>query len=697
MSPAQVVLIGSAILVLGAAVAALTAQRRGAVGPLSFVFVLAASVLIFPAALSVLLADAQSVTGTLVDLPIIGAALSYQIDQLSALFLLIISVISTLVTLYSISYMRRYPDQDLRRYYPLLLLFFAGVVGVVCMADWLFFLVFWEFMTICSYFLVIFEKENRASLRAGIKYVIMTHAASALILIAIVVLWQTSQPHSFSFGAARAAIGELAVANPVLLHALLALLFVGFATKAGILPFGDWLPDAYPAAPSGASAAFAGAMANLAIYGILRVFLELPPAAPAICATWGIVIAVFGAASIFVGTITALAQDDLKRLLAFQMIGQMGYVLLGIGTGIYLLPHNVAMAALAVMAGVFHLVNGACYKPLLFFSAGSVVLRTGTRNLNHVSGLWAIMPATAGTALVGCMAMAGVPPFNGFASKWILYHVTILGVPEIPVFLLLGIVALFVSLVTLASLLKFLGSAFLGPSSASEEQTRAGDVPFTMQFPQFVLGLVCVGLGLVPMVALIGIHRAIGALGVFRAAPSAAGLLGGSWSGLSLTLFGEETTGVWLPMVGLAALVLASLLAYGFSRLGAAERRAVSIWHCGAVLGGRAARYVVVEPKTEPATADFESRYQAHGLYGAFKEAFRSIYPRVPLPRVPYPRGLMSIFDADTWLFQPMVRAGDWLTLRSSRTHSGVPQQYLIWQLVGFVVVLVTIALWAGR
>jgi hypothetical protein len=147
----------------------------------------------------------------------------------------------------------------------------------------------------------------------------------------------------------------------------------------------------------------------------------------------------------------------------------------------------------------------------------------------------------------------------------------------------------------------------------------------------------------------------------------------------------------------MAALVLASLLAYGFSRLGAAERRAVSIWHCGAVLGGRAARYVVVEPKAEPATADFESRYQAHGLYGAFKEAFRSIYPRVPLPRVPYPKRLMSLFDADTWLFQPMLRAGDWLTQRSSRTHSGVPQQYLIWQLVGFVVVLVTIALWAGR
>ncbi len=696
MSPAQVVLIGSAILVLGAAVAALTAHRREAVGPLSFVFVLTASVLIFPAALSVLLADAKSVTGTLIDLPIIGASLSYQIDQLSALFLLIISVISTLVTLYSISYMRRYPDQDLLRYYPLLLLFFAGIVGVVCMADWLFFLVFWEFMTICSYFLVIFEKENRATLRAGIKYVIMTHAASALILIAIIVLWQTSQPHSFSFGAARAAIGELAVANPVLLHVLLALLFVGFATKAGILPFGDWLPDAYPAAPTGAAAAFGGSMTKLGVYGLLRVFLEMLPASE-FSSVWGIVIAVFGTGSIFIGTLTALAQDGSKRLMSFHVIGQIGYMLLAIGTGIYLLPINPALSMLAVMGGVFPLVNHVCYKALLFFNAGSVLLRTGETNLNRMSGLGKVMPLTCITAVIASLSIAGLPPVNGFASKWLIYHVTVLGVPGLPVFLILGIVAFFVSLVTLASFLKFLGGAFLGEASLEEEEAAKGDVPLPMQIPQVALACLCVGFGLVPMLPLAGIHRAVGALGVFDPVPSLGGLVGGSWVGLQLSLFRGEASGVWLPVMGLAALVLASLLAYGFSRLGAAERRAVSIWHCGAVLGGRAARYVVVEPKTEPATADFESRYQAHGLYGAFKEAFRSIYPRVPLPRVPYPRRLMSLFDADTWLFQPMLRAGDWLTQRSSRTHSGVPQQYLIWQLVGFVVVLVTIALWAGR
>jgi NADH:ubiquinone oxidoreductase subunit 5 (subunit L)/multisubunit Na+/H+ antiporter MnhA subunit len=253
---------------------------------------------------------------------------------------------------------------------------------------------------------------------------------------------------------------------------------------------------------------------------------------------------------------------------------------------------------------------------------------------------------------------------------------------------LLGIIAVFISLVTLASFLKFFGGAFLGECFLPLERAREGDAPFSMQLPQVVLALACIGFGLVPMLALAGVHRAIGSLATFAGGPSLASLVGESWLGLRLSLFDGVETGVWLPMAGLAAVVLASALAYGLSRAGGAQRRAVSMWHCGAQLNGVEARYVVVEPKTEPATAEFESRYRAHGLYGAFIEAFRTIYPTVKIPRVPYPRSFMSIFDAEAWLFRPLVRAGGWLTDRFSRTHSGVPQQYLIWQLVGLVGVI---------
>jgi hydrogenase-4 component B len=410
---------------------------------------------------------------------------------------------------------------------------------------------------------------------------------------------------------------------------------------------------------------------------------------------WGIVIAVVGAGSIFVGTLTALAQDDSKRLMSFHVIGQIGYMLLGIGTGIYLLPTRPALAMLAIMGGTFHLVNNVCYKALLFLTAGSVLLRTGEVNLNRMSGMWRIMPLTGVAALVASLSIAGVPPFNGFVSKWIIYHVTILGIPELPIFLLLGIVAIFVSLVTLASFLKFLGGAFMGESSLSADKSGPGDVPFAMQFPQMALAGLCVGFGLVPLLPLTGIDRALRALGAFPGAPGVGSLVGGSWGGLQLSISDGGVAGVWWPLAGMAALAVASLLAYGLSRLGGATRRMVRVWYCGALLDGARERYLVVEPKREPATAAFEARYQAHGLYDAFKKAFQSIYPTVRLPRIPYPRRLMSLFDADFWLFQPMVRSGDWLTRRFSRTHSGVPQQYLIWQLAGLAVVLVAIALWA--
>ncbi|MBE9565762.1 MAG: hypothetical protein IMF16_03305, partial [Proteobacteria bacterium] len=236
MNAAQLVLIGAGILAGGAAVTALISSQRKTVGPVAFLFVLSAGILVFYSGLSVLMSNQAVATGTLLTVPTLGAELVFRVDQLSALFLLIISVISILTTLYSIGYMVRYRDQHLIRYYPLLQLFFAGIIGVVCMADWFFFLIFWEFMTLCSYFLVIFEKDNPVSLRAGFKYIVVTHAATALMMIAIIVLWKAGGSHSFSFAASKVGMAELAASKPVLLHLLLALWIVGFGTKAGVLP-----------------------------------------------------------------------------------------------------------------------------------------------------------------------------------------------------------------------------------------------------------------------------------------------------------------------------------------------------------------------------------------------------------------------------------------------------------------------------
>ena len=203
------------------------------------------------------------------------------------------------------------------------------------------------------------------------------------------------------------------------------MIFLGFLVKAGGFPFGMWwLPDAHPAAPSPVSALLSGAMIKLGLYGILRVFLSLMPPGPWLL-PWGFVIATFGTLSLFFGTMAALVQLDSKRLLAYHSIGQVGYMLLGFGLGLALLERDPALAAVAIVAGLFHLLNHACFKGLLFLNAGMFEVVTGERDLNRLGGLNKVVPLTAACTIVASLSIAGLPPFNGFSSKWLLYHASV--------------------------------------------------------------------------------------------------------------------------------------------------------------------------------------------------------------------------------------------------------------------------------
>jgi hydrogenase-4 component B len=671
MTPIQAIIYALAVLVIGAAVTAVTARSRRASALLAVVFVaVAAALILWGAAVRLGSAGAGLSGPVLARVEGLGAELAPAVDPLSALFLLVIAVMAFLSTLYSTGHLRVYGEEHPARYYPILLIFFAGVMGVVVVRDWFFFLVFWELMTVCSYFLVVYEKENPVSLRAGLKYVVTTHVATLLMLIGAVVLWHTAEPHSFSFAASAEALGKLGAARPVALYAVLALWLVGFATKAGILPFGDWLPDAYPAAPTGATAAFAGTMTKLGIYGLLRVFVELLPVSPA-SAVWGVVIAVLGTGSIFVGTITALSQDNVKRLMSFHVIGQMGYMFLGIGMGVYFLPTNPKLALVALLAGVFHLLNHVIYKSLLFFTAGSLQLRARTLSLDAMGGMAKVLPATALAASIGALSIAGVPPFNGFSSKWLIYQVSVIGGIGFPLFLLLGLTAMFISLVTLASFLKYLGAAFLGQRSEHAASVSEGrqEVPLTMQAPQVVLGACCLAFGLFPMGPLTVIGKAIGSLGAELSGVGLPSALGTSALGLSFAPDGT-VAGVWNPVVSSIALVICVGLAYGLGRLAQAPSRVVPVWHCGV--------------EVSPATGHFH----AHGLYEPFRRAFERVYIKTGTPKTAYPVALTRIFDFDAWLYGPLVRAGGRLAARVSRSHVGVPQWYLAWQVIGMVLVL---------
>jgi hydrogenase-4 component B len=674
MTPVQAVMNAVAVLIMGAAVTAIVSRSRNAVAYLALLFVTVASALaLWAGGASLAGAESGSAPATMAVVSGIGASLTLDVDRFTAFFLLIIGVVAFLSTLYSTSHVRIYQREHPARYYPILLLFFAGVIGVVSVQDWFFFLVFWEFMTICSYFLVIYDKEDPGVLRAGFKYIVITHVATILILVAAVVLWHAAEPHSFSFAATEQAMGKLGEAAPIVLHVLLALWLIGFATKAGILPFGDWLPDAYPAAPSGASAAFAGTMTNLGVYGLLRIFVDLLPGSQ-FSVVWGVVIALLGTGSIFVATLASLSQGNAKRLISFCIIGQMGYVFLAIGMGIYFLPANPKLALIGLLAGLFHLMNGVFYKSLLFFTTGSLRYRTGARDLGMMGGLARLLPVTAVMAGIGALSISGMPPFNGFASKWLIYQVSVIGGIGFPLFLLFGLTAMFISLVTLAALFKYLGAAFLGqPSQHVAHLTEnRNEVPASMQAPQVILGLCCIAFGLFPMLPLTAIYRAVTSLTTAVSGATLSGALGASALGLTLTPDGA-VAGVWHPLASTVALIICVALSYGIARLAQAPSRVVPVWYCGVDLPQRL------------------GHFHAHGFYEPFRRAFERVYVTTGTPKAAYPTTLAKVFDVDAWLYGPLVKAGSRVAERFSRSHVGIPQWYLVWQVVGMVLVLLVL------
>jgi hydrogenase-4 component B len=674
MFSSELIFYAIVILTAGAVVTAAMARNRSTGGWVALLFVAFAAAMSAVVALPVLVngEPAGYVSGIII--PGLQAELSFTVDALSALFLILIAIVAVVATLYSIGYMESYPRENLARYYAPLLLFIAGMIGVVSVSDWFFFLVFWEFMTLASYFLVIFERENPVSLRAGFKYFLITHVATALMFAAAIITWKASAVPGFDFLFARQSMETMAHARPWLLHLVLALWFIGFGTKAGMYPFGDWLPDAHPAAPSSVSAMLSGIMIKLGVYGIARVFLWtiMPALSHDAVIVWGLVIAAFGVASAVIGSIVAVQQNDCKRLLAFSSIGQMGYILMGLGMGISFLRIAPLFGALALLAAFYHLVNDAMFKSLLFFNAGSVVYHTGTRDLNQIGGLSQVMPAAAATAVVGALALAGLPPLNGFVSKWILYQSAILGGLRYPVFVGLGLIALFVSVVSLAYAMKFVGIAFMG-KAAPAPSAHGRAIPWTMNVAQVVLAAICVGIGLAPAAVASGLY------GILRG--SAAGLaersqvLGGTAWTLSLAP-GGTTTAAWNPVLMLVLFGGLIVVSYGIMRLAGAPVRQVECWYCGEEHG------------------DELVRFRAQGVFATFNRAFAGIYPTVRLPRLAFPRFVERAFDLDSWLYGPFIRVGSRVAERVSRTHIGIPQMYMIWQIVGMIVVL-ALLFWA--
>lgn len=396
--------------------------------------------------------------------------ISLVLDGLSSFMLIIINLISFLATLYSINYMETYTGKY--KYYSLFLIMVGGMNGVVLSGDLFNLFVFLEIASIASYGLVGFGCYHE-ELEASFKYLVLGSVASTLVLLAVALVYAElgtlNMAHAGQIITGRGSSDALIFA--------LVLMVVGFGLKAALVPFHAWLPDAHPSAPAPISAMLSGVFIKaIGVYALIRVIFNVFGFTPLMSQ----VLMALGTVSMIVGVFLAIGQWDLKRLLAYHSISQIGYVILGIGLG----------TPLGLLGGLFHLANHSIFKSLLFLNAGSVEYATGTRDLQQMGGLREKMPWTSGTSFVASMSIAGIPPFNGFWSKLLIIVACVLaGHPWFAAWAVLG------SIMTLASFLKVQKFGFYGESRLQPTQ-KVKEVPLLMGVSMVGLALLCVVMGL---------------------------------------------------------------------------------------------------------------------------------------------------------------------------------------------------------
>jgi hydrogenase-4 component B len=507
-----------------------------------------------------------------------GDDLALRLTPLSAFFWLVCGLPTTAVGIFAIGYVRHYRARlSLGWLGAVFNLFVLSLLLVTAADSALGFLIAWETMALLSYLLVVYDHHDRTVVRAGLLYAIMTHVGTGCIVLCFLVLASHAPGRSLDFATIHAA-GTGLTALPAGTAFLLAL--VGFGVKAGVMPLHVWLPRAHPVAPSHVSALMSGVMIKTGIYGMVLVWFGFLPAGPL---WWGLLVLALGSISAFLGVLYALLQHDLKRLLAYHSVENIGIILMALGAALlFRSSGSNTLAALALAAGLFHTLNHAVFKTLLFLCAGSVQSAAHSRDLERLGGLMRRMPWTGVCFLVGAAAIVALPPLNGFASEWLIFqsllnvglHLRTAGVGGVA---LLPAAALALSgALAAACFVKAVGIGFLGrprtPGAAAAHEAGLSE-----RVGMVLPAVACLALGLAPPLVL----RML--------APVTAGLLGARPPGQGSWFAAVQSPG----SVGGTALHPIALLAFlaGFGLLGAilvgavrrsrGHDRVAKTWNCG--------------------------------------------------------------------------------------------------------------------
>ncbi len=588
-----------------------------------------------------------------------------RLDALSGFFLCLIGLVSIAVGLYGPAYVRGFEHgrESLAALGGFAGLFLTGMLLVVLADDAFFFMVAWELMSLSSYFLVAFQHDNAANRRAAFLYLLMAHIGGLTILLAFGVLGSFGA--GFGFEAMRSATLSFGWATVAFVLA-----FIGFGMKAGLVPLHAWLPEAHPAAPSHISALMSGVMLKVAVYGFIRVVFDLIGQAHW---QWGVAVLAVGSVSALMGVLYALMQHDLKRLLAYHSVENLGIIFIGLGLAlVFLATGHRWLGTLAFVAALYHTINHALFKGLLFLGAGAILHSTHERDLEQMGGLLRRMPWTGLFFLVGCISISALPPFNGFVSEWLTFQAALQawqldsGVLRTLIPVASAVLALTGALAA-ACFVKVYGVAFLG-QARSRHVRHARQVPWGMRAGQGMLAGLCLLLGVLPS-WMIGTIEVIPRQ-LFGGVLPQATAHGWLW----LTPVSPETASYSAPLVVVLLAAVAGLAVWVLRRSAVHRVRRCDAWDCGFAPPTARMQYT--------ATAFSQPIRRVFGLLFHVEE---SVVQQEDGSR----RYRLSVGDrAWALLYAPLALAVESAARRVVRLQSGSVRTYLGWTLATLLVLL---------
>ncbi|MGE0080513.1 MAG: hydrogenase 4 subunit B [Thiohalomonadaceae bacterium] len=588
-----------------------------------------------------------------------------RLDALSGFFLAIIGVVSFAVGVYGPAYVRGFEKgrDSLVALGGFSGLFLAGMMAVVLAADAFLFMVAWEVMSLSSYFLVAFQHDNAANRRAAFLYLLMAHVGGLAILLGFGVL--ASFGDGFAFDAMRAA-----TLSPAWASVAFVLAFIGFGMKAGLVPLHAWLPEAHPVAPSHISALMSGVMLKVAVYGFVRFVFDL---VGELYWQWGVAVLAIGCISALFGVLAALMQRDLKRLLAYSSVENLGIIFIGLGLALLFLSAGHSLpGVLAFIAALYHALNHALFKGLLFLGAGAIHHSSHERDLEQMGGLLRRMPWTGFLFLVGCISIAALPPFNGFVSEWLTFQSALRawqldsGVLRSLVPIASAVLALTGALVA-ATFVKVYGVAFLG-QARSRHVRHARPVPHGMRAGQVVLAVLCLVMGVMPS----GVIATLDAIPVQLLGYGLPPAAYDNW--LSLDLAAAASASYSAPLVAVLLALIVAAAVWALHRGGVRRVRRCDAWDCGF------------------APPNNRMQYTATAFAQPIRRVFTHLFlvDEAVVPRSDGGQRHQLTIGDRTWglVYVPVARWVEAASRRVVRLQSGNVRLYLGWTLATLLVLL---------